>query len=74
MFEYFHNSGNSSLLQIELIGLRILFQIVLPPAVVDSLGIWSTLGDSSLIFSIDIATPKHWVQSPVALLYVLLSA
>ena len=53
MIDSFYSSGNSSLFQIEIISLWIAQHIVLPPALINSAGIWSIPGDLWLLsFSI----------------------
>ena len=54
MIDSSHSSGNSSLFQIQIISLWIALQIVLPPALINSAGIWLIPG-YFLFFSFPIA-------------------
>jgi len=59
MMDSFHSSGNSSLLQIELISSWISEWIVLPPSLINSVRIWSIFYDLCLFsFPVTISTPK----------------
>jgi hypothetical protein len=65
MIDFFHSSGNSSLFQIELIGLLIAERTVLSPARISYAGIWSVPGDR-----IPLQDPPqpltHWAEDLVA--------
>ena len=73
MIDSFHSRSSSSLFQIAMISLCIVQIIVLPPALINSAGIWSIPGDV-WHFSFSIASSRHLVQALVVLLCVFLPA